>query len=79
MPRCPALAIAIAPSSAQLDELIVRSLDMAIRQSQPEVSEALLCALEALARASGNTKRLDAAYLRLCAGGPPSGNADCRR
>lgn len=77
MPRCPALAIA--PSSAQLDELIARSLDLAVRQRQPEVSEALLCALEAHARATGNTKRLDAAYLRLCAAALPSVNAERRR
>ncbi len=68
MPRCPALTIAIAPPTAQLDELIARSLDMAVRQRQPEVSEALLCALEAHARATGDATQLDAVYVRLCTG-----------
>lgn len=77
MPRC--FATRFAPSSAQLDRLITQALDIAIRQRLPEVGEALLSALEAHARATGNTRRLDAAYLRLCAGGPPLVNADRRR
>jgi hypothetical protein len=63
-------APAIAQAAAQLDELLARSLELSVRQQQPEVSEALLCALEAHARATGDSTRLDAVYLRMATGWP---------
>lgn len=63
-------APAIAQAAAQLDELLARSLELSVRQRQPEVSEALLCALEAHARASGDLTHLDAVYLRMAKGWP---------
>ena len=46
-----------------LDELLLAALRCAIAQRLDDVSEALLCALEAQARCTGEHACLDAAYL----------------
>jgi hypothetical protein len=46
-----------------LDELLLAALRCAVEQRLDDVSEALLCALEAQARCTGEQACLDAAYV----------------
>ncbi|AOW13357.1 hypothetical protein LPB72_09960 [Hydrogenophaga crassostreae] len=51
-------------ASKRLDLLLAQSIKLAIEQRLPEVSEAILCALEAHAKTTADTTQVDAAYLR---------------
>lgn len=52
----------------RLAALLARALDRAMHEHLPDVGEAILCALEAHAAATGHMTTLDAAYLRAVLG-----------